>query len=172
MDTEIYINKIIDSLKSKLDENNALYRSSYKGNVILSKMRFNEPLNKQELNKIEYINLPKDYISFLEISNGADFFVDDYRGSQPMLELYSLNKIIEQKRFYTNNLQSRSEYPIGTLADNADLLVDEIALKNGDNYLFLADGSIRFSYSFQEWLDKFIIAQGNEFWLLDIPYYE
>lgn len=170
MSTEIYVNKIISSLKIKLDKNNCLYRNSYKGDVILSEIKFNDPLTKQELNKLGDINLPEDYISFLKISNGAEFFIDDYRGSRPILELYSLDKLIEEKNFYTINLQSNTEVPIGTLTDNVDLLIDEIALKNGENYLFLADESIRFNYSFQEWLDKFIISQGNEFWLLDSPY--
>ncbi|WP_143317873.1 SMI1/KNR4 family protein [Clostridium sp. HBUAS56017] len=171
MANEIYINKIISSLKIKLDKNNSLYRTSYKGDVILSKMKFNEPLDKQELNKIKDICLPEDYISFLEISNGAKFFIDECNGSQGILELYSLSQIIKEKSFYYNNLQSENEYPIGILLDNAELLVDEIALKNKKDYLFLADGSKKFSYSFQEWLDKFIIAQGNEFWILDSPYW-
>ncbi len=170
MTTEIYVDKIISSLKIKLDKNNTMYRNSYKGDVFLSKIEFNEPLTGENLDKLECINLPEDYIRFLKISNGAEFFIDDYYGSQGLLKLYSLNEIIEGKKFHSINLQSENEYPIGILLDNAELLIDEIALKNKKDYLFLADGSKKFSYGFQEWLDKFIIAQGNEFWLLDSSY--
>ncbi|MBU3182785.1 SMI1/KNR4 family protein [Clostridium psychrophilum] len=133
-------------------------------------MKFNEPLDENELNKLKNINLPEDYISFLRISNGAEFFIDDYRGSQGLLKLYSLNEVIDGKNFYISNLNSNNEYPIGILLDNADLIINEIALKSKENYLRLSDGSKIFKYSFQEWLDKFIIAQGNEFWLLDSSY--
>ena len=170
MANEIYINKIISSLKMKLDKNNTMYRTSYKADVILSKVKFNEPLEEEGLNKLKDINLPEEYISFLRISNGAEFFIDDYPGSQGILKLYSLNEIIDEKNFYSTNLHSNNEYPIGILLDNADLIIDEIALKNKGNYLCLSDGSKKFDYSFQEWLDKFIIAQGNEFWLLDSSY--
>ena len=171
MNTEIYIDKIISSLKMKLDKDNRLYRNSYEGELILSEVNFRNPLAEENLDEIKDIYLPKEYISFLKISNWAEFFVDDYKGSQALLKLYSLEEIIEGKKFYTNNLKEENLCPIGVLLDNCDLVIDELALKNKESYLKLSDGSKTFQYEFQEWLDKFIIAQGNEFWLLDTSYY-
>ena len=170
MKAEDYICRIISSLKMKLDTDNNIYRNTYKGEIILSKVEFREPLLQKDLIKIKEINLPEEYISFLKISNGAEFFIDDYHGSQGLLKLYSLDEIIENKKFYLENLQINNQYPIGILLDNSELLIDEDALKEEKDYLLLADGSKRFNYGFQEWLDKFIIAQGNEFWLLDCSY--
>lgn len=170
MTNENYIDKIIYSFKKKLDKNNNIYRTSYKGNIILSKTKFNKPLKLEQLKNITDINLPQSYIDFLKISNGAEFFIDDYKGSKCILELFSLNKIIKEKQFCINSLNEKNEYPIGVLLDNCELMINEIDLKNKKNYLFLSNGSKKFNYNFQEWLDKFIIAQGNEFWLLDYPY--
>ncbi len=170
MNTEDYVYRIISSLKMKLNVENQIYRYTYKGEVVLSKVEFKEPLLKKDLIKIKEIDLPEDYLSFLKISNGAEFFIDDYHGSQAILKLYSLDEILKNKKFYLESMQIKNQYPIGILLDNSELLIDEEALEEGRDYLLLADGSKRFNYGFQEWLDKFIIAQGNEFWLLDYKY--
>ncbi|MEK6455281.1 SMI1/KNR4 family protein [Caldifermentibacillus hisashii] len=170
MKNEVYIEKLITSLKNRLDKNSALYRNTYFGNVVLSKVKFYPACTDEELKKYSSIPLPVDYLQFLKISNGAELFTDDYKGSRALLELYSLDKIFEGKNFYVNNLKIEDVYPIGHLLDNADLVVNIRDLRNGGQYLSLSDGSKKFNYTFQEWLDKFIIAQGNEFWLLDHPY--
>lgn len=170
MNNEIYINKIISSLKTKLNENNELYRNYYKGEVILSKVEFNSSLDDISILEDINITLPEEYIEFLKISNGAKLFKDDYYGSNYILELYSLEKICEEKNFYLHDLNISNCYPIGILLDNCELIVYEDRVKYKKYYLGLSDNSKRFEYGFQEWLDKFIIAQGNEFWLLNNSY--
>lgn len=127
-------------------------------------------MSNKDIDNIKNLYLTEDYIEFLKISNGAELFIDDYHGSQAILKLYSLDEIIEGKEFYSTNFLGEKVYPIGIWLDSAELLVDEIALKNNKDYLSLADGSKTFTYGFQELLDKIIIAQGHEFWLLDVSY--
>lgn len=170
MKESLYIDKIISSLRKKLDEDDFLYRNFCKGELIKSKVVFHSPLKECELDNLKKLNVPEDYINFLRISNGAELFIDDYKGSLPLLKLYSLDKVIEWREFYKLNLQSENEIPIGLLADNCDLIIDERGFRNGKSYLALGDGSQRFEFSFQEWLDKFIICQGNEFWLFNNLY--
>lgn len=120
MENEVYIEKLINSLKNRLDKNSALYRNTYFGNVVLSKVKFYLACTDEELKKYSSIPLPVDYLQFLKISKGAELFTDDYKGSRALLELYSLDKIFEGKNFCVNNLKIKDTYPIGHLLDNAD----------------------------------------------------
>ena len=62
-----------------------------------------------------------------------------------------------------NNLKIEDTYPIGHLLDNADLVVNIQDLKNGGQYLSLSDGSKKFNYTFQEWLDKLSLLKEMNF---------
>ncbi|WP_018664710.1 SMI1/KNR4 family protein [Heyndrickxia acidiproducens] len=170
MCSDYYMKKMIHSIKKLLNDDGEVLRLAPKGEIISSKIQFNDPLDIAEFKNYNSLILPKDYIEFLKVSDGAKLYLDNYHGSQPLLTLYSLKEILKEKAFYENSLHEENRYPIGTLLDRSDLLVDQAELNKGNPYLLLADGTKAFDYGFQEWLDKFFIAQGNEFWLLDNPY--
>jgi hypothetical protein len=170
MCSDRYMKKMIHSVKKLLNDDGEVLRLVPKGEIISSKIQFNDPLDIAELENCNSLILPKDYIEFLKVSDGAKLYIDNYHGSQPLLTLYSLKEILKEKAFYENSLHEKNMYPIATLLDRSDLLVNQVALNKGNPYLLLADGTKEFDYGFQEWLDKFFIAQGNEFWLLDNPY--
>lgn len=52
MENEVCIEKLINSLKNRLDKNSALYRNTYFGNVVLSKVKFYLACTDEELKNI------------------------------------------------------------------------------------------------------------------------
>lgn len=137
--------------------------------------QWNNSITEEEVcefeKKIGY-SLPKSYVEFLKISDGAILFKDALFG-QWGYDLVSIDSIIET----TNNIRNLGyNIPMQTIViaksfgDGDFILIDLIKAKNNDDYLI--DGEQGYQYDdwevikgkFDKFIDRLIVAQGAKYW--------
>ncbi|WP_145324819.1 SMI1/KNR4 family protein [Paenibacillus xylanexedens] len=127
--------------------------------------RFKPGASKDKLKELyEYFSvaLPPDYISFLQICNGASLFEDPVYGGESFL--YSAQDVIHY------NEASDNKIVIAKILDDRILIDLERCRSQDQDYLLLCeslnpvDYASRFYSNFETWLDRFLISQGEKFW--------
>ena len=128
--------------------------------------KFEESANVVELARLKNLNLPTDYIEFLSISNGMFLFYTEISGF-PMgyaSEVYSIDKVIAERKALPKSFNNMS--PIMHIRDVGDMYINEEQCRLGKPYLTYPgmQASQCFDLSFSRWLDRYMVAGGNEFW--------
>ena len=162
MVTKIKIN--LEALKKRLDSKGLLEVQQEEGYVEKMKVAFNPPATGEELQKLSF-TVPKDYKEFLRLQNGGLIFTHpEYGGG---FELFTIDEILEHRAIpgydYPDNW-----FPIAYGYDGCYLIVTDKTVGNG--YLYVMDTGYDFEdnmfigMTFEDWLEKIIIAQGSKFW--------
>lgn len=128
---------------------------------------FYQPISEQELQDFiscTQIQLPVDYFEFLRLHNGARLF--------DIMFLFKLKEV--QNKVGIIGYFPENWYPIGSGYDGQYLIIDMEKVRKGENdYLIwwgssIIDDAMYLNLNFELWLDRFIIAQGTQFWLWPI----
>lgn len=169
------VNKTLKGLKKRLDTKNQLILSGRAGAVSNAVCKFNPPASLEEINEFEAsikFTLPEDYKDFLLLHNGSIIFDqligDIYVGGG--LKIFSLDEM--NKARHDLHLLPPNYLPIAHLLDGQYLVINHHCIKDKDpNYLFMTDllEHTLLKLNFEIFLDRYIIAQGNNFW--DWPIY-
>ena len=127
--------------------------------------RFKPGASKDKLKELyEYFSfaLPPDYISFLQLCNGASLFEDPEYGGESLL--YSAQDVIHY------NEASDNKIVVANILDDRILIDLELWSSGDEQYLLLCESlySVEhtgsFYSNFETWLERFIISQGEKFW--------
>ncbi|MBZ5201844.1 SMI1/KNR4 family protein [Planomicrobium chinense] len=158
------INITLEALKKRLDSKGLLEVQQEDGYVTKVKMNFNPPATESELQKLPF-TVPEDYKEFLRLHNGGLIFSHPQYGSG--FELFTIDEILEYRAIpgydYPDNW-----FPIAYGYDGCYLIVTDKVVGNG--YLYVMDTGYNFEdnmyigMNFEDWLEKFVIAQGSKFW--------
>lgn len=157
------IEKTLDALRQRLVDNSMLIQ--YEG-AIVSKVTctFNSPASEKEISRVSELSefdLPREYVDMLRYSNGFRLFDDIYNGGY---QIYSVDEVFEDY-----NLVRPPDHwiPIGGYC--GDLIYIDTSKKE-TGYLIFQDPTeiptptYRFTIGLSDWLEKLILAQGNQFW--------
>ncbi|MCR6095407.1 hypothetical protein HXA31_11675 [Salipaludibacillus agaradhaerens] len=158
----------LTGLKKRLGENESIDVQNKKGLVRSLKCTFKPSVTDDKINdfknKTPELPLPKDLEVFYKMSNGLDLFVDDYGGGIFIFPIEDVNDnlypLIKENGFY----------PVAHHRDIGYTVVKIQDIEEGNpNYLyFLDDAMIDPAYplnmNFELWLERLILAQGNQFW--------
>lgn len=154
----------LEALKKRLDRNGLLEIQQEEGYLEKAEVLFNPPATEKDLKKLLF-NVPKDYVEFLRLHNGGLIFNHpEYGGG---FELFTIDEILEHRDIsgydYPDNW-----FPIAYGYDGCYLIVTDKMVGNG--YLYVMDTGYNFEdnmfigMTFEDWLEKIIIAQGSKFW--------
>ena len=136
------------------------------GDVQNVSFKIEPPAHADDIEKIKRWNLPQDYIEFLSITNGLFLFDTTIEGI-PMgytCEVYSIRKMIKEKEALPKSFVNK--VPILHIRDVGDMYIDIEKYRLGKSYLTYPgiEADRYFDFSFSKWLDKYMVAGGNEFW--------
>ncbi|KAA0549519.1 SMI1/KNR4 family protein [Bacillus sp. BGMRC 2118] len=165
------IEEILLGLKKRLVDNKMLVQSS-KGYVYEAEFYFNDPATGkliEEFQKTTPFLLPNDYRNFLSVHNGFTIFKGEFEGQ---IELYRLEDIqkeyhVFRDAFYHYLVEEKQDsYPIGYYTDIGMLMINNEKVKQGlSDYLWITSiDDIDLNTSFEVWLDRAIMSQGNHYW--------
>ena len=105
-----------------------------------------------------------------------ELFCGEEGSSLVSCTIYSLKEALNQKDFWNNTpILSDPEFtyhlPILCLQDIGDITMNLQAVSEGrDDYLcYPAPDTDRFYLPFNEWLERYIVCQGHEFWFFLNP---
>ena len=165
--------KIIENLKLQMREQKCIYRWLEDGTIDKVVCKFNAPIELEELQKIyqKYpnIKLPESYIAFLKCSNGAQLYESLTCKASTICTIYSLQEAFVHRENLHQSILFQNEdmkdlLPILLLEDIGEIFLDT-KVSDGEEYLLYPfPEDKRFPYSFADWLGKFVVAQGNEYW--------
>lgn len=131
--------------------------------------KFYSAATSEELKKLKKIGLPSDYLDFLRLTNGLELF-DEGGGMGVNCHIYSVEEVFQVRDFMKNSgfwseYQLASKFPILRLRDIGDIYIDRVKYISGEDYLSypLPDNNF-FEFGFAEWLERYIVSEGNEFW--------
>ena len=166
----------ISALKKRLSDNNTLIVQNEDGNISEAGFIWNFPVTLEEIQSFEKnnkIELPIEYIEFLQISNGAILFKDMEYG-QWGCKILGLNEILavtnELKQY---GLQLKPFYiPFATWLGDGDVLLFSMDKYKTDRKNYIIDGDEGYradeweyiNGNFKKWLDRLIVAQGAKYW--------
>ncbi|MDR9507684.1 SMI1/KNR4 family protein [Brevibacillus agri] len=164
---------VLNALKKRINEHQTLIQQTY-GEVFNVQFTWNESASIEDVESICRTTgwvIPDDYKSFLLIHNGASLFSSE--GS--CFRLHPLSEIKEYFNDYHHNedVLYKFAYPpewymIGTyhgFGEYAFIDSDRVTQGRTDYLIFVEEGSItRTKLNFEEWLDRFIVCQGEHFW--------
>lgn len=165
-----FVHNTLSGLKKLLDNNEQMKTISEEGEVYTVSCSFNAPIKTTEVEMFESehdIKLPKDYMAFLTLHNGARIYEsvdDDGVNIGGGLEIFSLDEIKEHQEI---EYISEHGIPIAHLLNDCYLILDTEKLKVGDpNYLNILEFTdIKIlNLNFEIFLDRYIISQGVPFW--------
>lgn len=164
------IKNIIEAVQRVLDKNNERLLILNDGVIIRSTSNVNPPAKEAVIAKFEQqigYRLPKDYRSFLLEYDGAhiyQFITDLGSNGGGGLEMFSVQEMkgnLDYMKVVPHFL------PIGS-ADQQYLAISLEAIEKQDpNYLFLLthfDGPQALNLNLHLFLERFVIAQGVQFW--------
>lgn len=159
--------KILTTLKMRLDKNGQIIVQEDEGAYSTRKFTFNEPASTIEIDSFignDNLSFPKQYIEFLELHNGADFFQTIGKYNDPEFYLYKLDEIVENSE---DICPSKNFYCIGTYdSEFGSIIIDGKRVKEGrDDYMFImGDETIELNCDFTTWLDRAIMTNGSPYW--------
>lgn len=154
------IKQIINSIKDITNDGTSPINIINFGGIMKSNFYFHNPISKKDLNCLSQKELPKEYLNFLKISNGAILFDNEFKG----VPLGAACKIYSSSDLkITDSIQ---KVPILLLQDIGEIFIDINRYKKNMEYLSYPgiEADNYFSLSFCDWLEKYIISSGNEFW--------
>lgn len=154
------IKQIINSIKDITNDGTSPINIINFGGIMKSNFYFHNPISKKDLNRLSQKELPKEYLNFLKISNGAILFDNEFKG----VPLGAACKIYSSSDLkITDSIQ---KVPILLLQDIGEIFIDINRYKKNMEYLSYPgiEADNYFSFSFCDWLEKYIISSGNEFW--------
>ncbi len=162
--------KSIEKLQKSLPENNIIEIKLNNVFTIRYEFKWNKSAPDSEIQKatkdIKY-NLPKDYIDFLKITNGAILYYDSKYG-QWGYEFYPIKKIVKE----TIDLRKLGyEIPehifmFARCFGDSDMILIDTEKKA----IIYGEGSLPYdkweviANSFEEFMDKLIESQGKKYW--------
>ena len=167
------IKKIIENLKLQMQEQKCIYRWLEDGTIDKVVCKFNAPIELEELQKIHQkypnIKLPESYIAFLKCSNGAQLYESLTCKASTICTIYSLQEAFVHRENLHQSILFQSEdtkdlLPILLLEDIGEIFLDTKVSDGKEYLLYPFPEDKRFPYSFADWLGKFVVAQGNEYW--------
>ena len=169
------IYRIFNNLKYEMENNGWVYQWHLGDEPIKVTHKFNPPVTPEEFHLYEKyftnMKLPASYEAFLSCSNGMELFCGEEGSSLVSCTIYSLRRALEEKEFWNNTpILSDPEFtyhlPILCLQDIGDITMDLQAVSEGrEDYLcYPAPDTDRFNIPFNEWLERYIVCQGHEFW--------
>lgn len=151
---------IVNGLRKRLDENGRLAVQSSQGTIFEMGFTFHEPAKEAVLS--QYPFLPEDYLQFLRLHDGANFFTFEYGGS---FMLHSIEKALTQYEEFKKNgfiPTGKDWFPIGHVTDMGELCID---LSHPKQHVLLFGIPVySFTCSFDTWLDRMIQVNGAYFW--------
>lgn len=175
------IHRIFKNLKYEMDNNGWVYQW-HLGDEEPIKVthKFYPPVSSEEFQLFEEyfpnMKLPASYKAFLSCSNGMELFCGEEGSSLVSCTIYSLKEALNQKEFWNNTpILSDPEYtyhlPVLFLQDIGDITMDlQAVLEGREDYLcYPAPDTDRFNLPFNEWLERYIVCQGHEFWFFLNP---
>lgn len=154
------IKQIINSIKDITNDGTSPINIINFGGIMKSNFYFHNPISKKDLNRLSQKELPKEYLNFLKISNGAILFDNEFKG----VPLGAACKIYSSSDLkITDSIQ---KVPILLLQDIGEIFIDINRYKKNMEYLSYPgiEADNYFNFSFCDWLEKYIISSGNEFW--------
>ena len=169
------IGSICGSLKDRLCENSTLKVQHAGGELYMTYFSWRQPANKDKINNLQENSgwrLPRDFIEFLLVSDGASLFCNKMDESR--VELYSVNEINEYYEDYAKGDGYLRTYPpewvmIGEYSGYGEyFFIDSKKVKDGENRCMInvsVGNIISMEIDFTTWLDRLIVAQGERFWL-------
>ncbi|CAJ1001053.1 SMI1/KNR4 family protein [Brevibacillus aydinogluensis] len=163
------VEKTLSALKERIAKNQTFIQQE-DGETFEVDYVWNEPATEAEiLSLIETTGwmIPEDYKEFLLLHNGASLFVAEMSA----MKLHSINEILtyfeEYEEFYKYSYP-KSWYMIGTYHGYGEyLFIDSERVKQGkkDYLVIVEEGDTqRVPLNFEEWIDRFIVCQGEHFW--------
>ncbi|WP_299515897.1 SMI1/KNR4 family protein [uncultured Rummeliibacillus sp.] len=169
------IKKVLDNLKSKLDENFSRLDPDgligRDGTVLREKCIFNPPAKEEDIRSLEKelgIKVPQDYREFLLLHNGMTLF----KSYLMEFKFFSLDEIREgfkdvQEFKKEEDLKTTKDYPIGEFQDVGYIMVDAHKLKKHSSQGAIYVGHIMpeaTEESFVTFVENVIENTGELFW--------
>ncbi|MGE7270242.1 SMI1/KNR4 family protein [Brevibacillus panacihumi] len=160
---------VLNTLKSRVEQNQTIVQL-LNGECAEVSFYWEEPASVKEIEEVNQKigwSIPEEYKSFLLMHNGASLFIND----GGTMRLYPLNEIVD---YYNESQENNYGHPahwylIGVYHGVAEYLyIDSERVKQGrkDYLIFESIGDFtRLKCDFEEWLDRLIVCQGEQFWL-------
>lgn len=112
------IKQIINGIKDITEDGATPINIINFGGVMKSNFYFHNPISKKDLNSLSQKKLPEEYLNFLEISNGAILFDNEFKG----VPLGAACKIYSSSDLkITDSIQ---KVPILLLQDIGEIFID------------------------------------------------
>lgn len=112
------IKQIINSIKDITNDGTSPINIINFGGIMKSNFYFHNPISKKDLNRLSQKELPKEYLNFLKISNGAILFDNEFKG----VPLGAACKIYSSSDLkITDSIQ---KVPILLLQDIGEIFID------------------------------------------------
>lgn len=155
----------LKALNKRVDADGLLEVQQEDGGVEKVEMIFNPPATEEELQKLPFI-VPEDYKEFLRLHHGGLIFNDPKYGGG--FELFTIDQILEFRAIPGYDFPD-DWFPIAYGYDSCCLIITDKTVGNG--YLYVMETGVNFEeddmyigMTFEDWLEKFIVAQGSKFW--------
>ncbi len=116
--------------------------------------------------------LPKEYINFIKITNGAVLFKDDEYGQWgfEFLPIGEMKEVSETIRKIGYELPESSFVVARCYGDGDVIVIDTVKAKNNEAYVIDGDEGYVFdkwkpiARKFDDFVDRLIVAQGAKYW--------
>ena len=154
---------IVDSMK-KMSEIKDYYIFQPGYLPLKVKFNINTPASKKDIQKLKKYGLPKDYIDFMTLTDGASLFEEGWGGAR--IDIYSIKEVFEWKDYIQKSgFFVEGDFPIASLRDVGQISINLIKFISNKPYLRYPDESnCYFNLNFIDWLEQILMANGNEFW--------
>ncbi len=172
------LNYCLQALKRRLNEQHELEVYHEGGHIWTAGFEWNRPADQTSIRALQKsigVKLPKAYIEFLLIHDGAVLFSDMQYGQWGII-LYGTSQLVKKQQYWQEIYSHtwRENYVVfGESLGDTDILVfdmnqatigrQDVAVIDGDAGYLPTDWN-RISFSFEDWLDHLFVAQGSKFW--------
>lgn len=152
----------LNALKQRINQDGLLIVQREEGYVGKMQIILNPPATDLDLQRLPF-SLPEDYEEFLRLHHGGLLFDEPDGGGG--LSLLTVDEILEDMLYYE---YPEGWFPIAYGYDGCHLLITNQSSLGGYLYWFDSGSSFEddqfLGMTFEQWLEKFIIAQGSKFW--------